>query len=335
MASLNLVLIFQEYLVSKINKMNSVLKITITLGLVTGSLFVLDNFYSSSLRSNKNTKADYVSSTKIDADVLIHGPCEPLWMINPEQLDEATGKKSYNLALSHSDFADNYLHLYLYLKSNKAPKLILLYVTPESMDKNFNTFNSYRFAQYIYDDTVAKVLSECDAEYYIRIWIPYFAYAYYNKQITFNALQGLKHKKDNRALPFFVNGFEPPAKITWDNHLEDMQSQYPQGYEFMIDSSRVKYLKKTIALAKQYGSKIILFESPVLSESLKSLKNREETITFINQLAAKENVDYILFKDENLSASRSNYISSLNLNPKGLVVFNDTLAKYIKNYFTY
>lgn len=313
--------------------MNLFLKITITLCLVAGSLFILDNFYSSSLRTNKNTKADYVTSTKIDADVLIHGPCEPLWMVNPKQLDAITGKKSYNLALSHSDFADNYLHLYLYLKNNKAPKLILLYVTPESMDKKFNTFNSYRFAQYMSDDTVAKVVSECDAEYYKKAFVPYFAYAYYNKQITFNAFQGLKHNKDKRALPFFENGFEPPAKITWDNHLEDMQSQYPQGFEFTIDSLRVKYLKKVIALAKQYGSEVILYESPVLTESLKSLKNREETISFIKLLAAKENVDYILFKDENLSSSRSNYISSLNLNEKALVVFNDTLAQFIKRHF--
>lgn len=313
--------------------MNLFLKITITLCLVAGSLFILDNFYSSSLRTNKNTKADYVSSTPIDADILIHGPCEPLWMVNPEQLDLVTGKKSYNLALSHSDFADNYLHLYLYFKNNKAPKLILLYVTPESMDKNFNTFNSYRFAQYMNDDTVAAVVNECDAEYYKNTRFPYFAYAYYNKQITFNALQGLKHSKDKRALPFFANGFEPPAKITWDNHLEDMQSQYPQGYEFKIDSLRVKYLKKIMELAKQHGSEVILYESPVLGESLKSLKNREETVSFIKLLAAKENVDYILFKDEDLSSSRNNYISSLNLNAKGLVVFNDTLAQFIKKYF--
>lgn len=313
--------------------MKLLFKITITICLVVVSLFTLDFFSTSFLHANRNTKADYVSTTKIDADILIHGPCEPLWMVNPAQLDSLTGFTSYNLALSHSDFADNYLHLYLYLKNNKAPKLILLYVTPESLDKKFNTFNSYRFAQFLKDDTVANVVYDCDADYYRKAFIPYFAFAYYNKQITFNALQGLKHKRDSRILPFFGNGFEPPAKITWDNHLEDMQSQYPQGYEFKIDSLRIKYLRKTIALAKQCGSEIVLYESPVLTESLKNLKNRDETISFIKQLAVKENVDYVLFKDENLSSSRANYISSLNLNSKGLIVFNDSLASYIKNYF--
>lgn len=313
--------------------MNLFLKITITLCLVAGSLFVLDNFFSSNLRANKNTKADYVSTNKIDAEILIHGPCEPLWMINPAQLDSITGKKSYNLALSHSDFADNYLHLYLYLKNNNAPKLILLYVTPESMDLKFNTFNSYRFAQFMDDEIVSKVVKECDESYYNKTSIPYFAYAYYNKQVTFNAMQGLKHKRDKRLLPFFANGFEPPAKIIWDNHLEDMKAQYPEGYEFKIDSGRVKYLKEIIKLAKTTGSKIVLYESPVLTESIGNLKNREEVISFVKDIAKQESIDYVVFKDEDLSSSRSNYISSLNLNAKGLIVFNDTLAQFIKSYF--
>lgn len=313
--------------------MKPFLKITITLGLVVGSLLLLDSFFYSNLRANKNTKADYVGTAKIDADVLIHGPCEPLWMVNPAQLDSLTGITSYNLALSHSDFADNYLHLYLYLKNNKAPKLILLYVTPESMDKNFNTFNSFRFAQFMSDDMVRGVVKECDANYYKVNRFPFMKYAYYNKYITFNMLQGAKHKTEIQRLPFFVNGFEPPAKITWDNHLEDMQSQYPNGYKFKIDSLRVKYLNKIIDLAKSHGSEMVLYESPVLKESLSSLSNREETLMFVKKIASKKNVQYVLFEDEKLSSSRENYISSLNLNSKGLVVFNDTLAHYIKTYF--
>jgi len=306
------------------------LKITITLILVVSSLFALDSFYYSGLRANKNTKADYVSTSKIDADIIIHGPCEPLWMVNPAQLDSITGFNSYNLALSHSDFADNYLHLYLYLKNNKTPKLLLLYVTPESMDKNFNTFNSYRFAQYINDNTISEVVKDCDPNYFKSVKVPFLQYAYYNKLITFNSIQGYKHRRENKQEPFFKNGFEPPAKITWDNHLEDMKSQYPQGYLFKIDSLRVKYLNKTIDLAKASGIKVILYESPVLTESLESLKNREQAITFITSLAKKKGIDYVLFKDENLSSSRDNYISSLNLNAKGLRVFNDSLAVYIK-----
>ncbi|HEY1040902.1 MAG TPA: hypothetical protein VGF30_15920 [Bacteroidia bacterium] len=278
---------------------------------------------------NRNTKAEYVQSKKIDADIVFHGPCEPLWMIDPAQIDPQIKKTSYNLALSHSDFADNYLHLYLYLENNKAPKYLFLYVTPESMDKKFNTFNTFRFANYTNDSLVAEVIKENDPAYYKWMNIPFMRFAYYNTYTSFNAVQGCKHYFNNKTEAYFPNGFEPPAKITWDNHLEDMQHQYPKGYSFIIDSLRVKYLHKTIELAQSKGVKVILYESPVLKESLSNLKNREDVVKLIDNIAWEHNAIYKQFDDLPLAESREYFISSLNLNLDGIKIFNDTLAGFI------
>jgi ABC-type Zn uptake system ZnuABC Zn-binding protein ZnuA len=91
----------------------------------------------------------------------------------------------------------------------------------------------------------------------------------------------------------------------------------------------LKYLKKIIQLAKSKKIKIILYESPVLAESLKHLKNREETILQIQKLAKETETDFVLFKNAQLSSSREYYISTLNLNQKGLKIFNDSLANYL------
>lgn len=279
---------------------------------------------------NNNIKSSYISQKNINTDVLIHGPCEPLWMVDPEQLNSVSKIKAYNLALSHSDFADNYLHLYLYLKNNKAPRILLLYVTPESMDKRFNAFNTYRFVPFLADDTIKDVIKEMDNDYYPYSFVPFIKYAFFNKQITFQVIQGLKHYYNKKNKPFFENGFEPPAKITWDNHLEDMQKQYPNGFEFKIDTMRLKYLKKIIQLAKSKNIKTILYESPVLTESLSNLKNRNEVIAQIHKVANDMNIVFVEFKNELLSSSRKYYISSLNLNQKGLKIFNDSLAIFLK-----
>ena len=292
-------------------------------------LFGLDYIYYSGLLNNKNLKSSYVSHNSINAEVLVHGPCEPLWMVNPAILDSVAQINVYNLALSHSDFADNYLHLHLYLKNNIPPKIVLLYVTPESIDKRFNAFNTYRFIPFLNDDTVKETLKEMDPDFFKFAKIPFIRYTYFNKQITFQALQGLKHFISKKQKPYFENGFEPPAKIVWDNHLEDMQKQYPNGFEFRIDSLRMKYLKKTISLAQSKNIKIILYESPVLTESLAHLKNREYVIAQLQRLASETKVDLILFKNDQLSSSREYYISSLNLNEKGLRIFNDSLAKFL------
>jgi len=309
-----------------LRNLNRILLLAFSLTVI---LFLLDVLFTFGLLHNKNLKSSYVSQQKINADILIHGPCEPLWMVDPEQLSEVTNLKTYNLALSHSDFADNYLHLYLYLKNNKSPKILLLYVTPESMDKRFNAFNTYRFLPFLNDETLQEVVKDVDPEFYYYSKLPFIRFAYFNKQITFQTIQGLKHFFTKKEKPFFENGFEPPAKITWDNHLEDMQKQYPEGFEFKIDSIRMKYLKKIIHFAKSKKIKTILYESPVLTESLNYLKNREETILQIQQLANELQTNYVLFKNEHLSSSRKYYISSLNLNQKGLEIFNDSLANFL------
>ncbi len=304
-------------------------KILLSIFCILIFLIGLTKLYDFALHQNVNLKAAYIQKEKVNADILIHGPCEPLWMISPAQLDKITGLKSYNLALSHSDFADNFLHLYFYLKNNKAPQYLFLYVTPESMDLNYNTFNTYRFASYLGDPVVDSVVQECDPAYYKWENIPFMKYAYYNTNINFDALQGLKHYATKRTIPYHADGYEPPIQVVWDNHLEEFIQLYPKGYNFKWDALREKYLCKTIALAQQHGIKVCLYESPVLKEALRYQPNREEICSRISDIAAKYGISYLSFEGMKIAASRNYYMSTLNTNLEGSRIFTDSLGKRI------
>ncbi|MCW3085630.1 MAG: hypothetical protein JWP12_2996 [Bacteroidetes bacterium] len=310
-------------------------KILLSLIILLLVLFGLSKLYDFALHQNVNLKAAYVQKEKINADILIHGPCEPLWMISPAQLDKITGLKSYNLALSHSDFADNYLHLYFYLKNNKAPEYLFLYVTPESMDLNYNTFNTYRFASYLGDPVVDSVVQECDPAYYKWSKIPFMKYAYYNTNINFDVLQGLKHYAGKRRIPYHADGYEPPMQVVWDNHLEEFIQLYPKGYNFKWDALREKYLCKTIVLAQQHGIRVCLYESPVLKEALPYQPNRKEILDRIKALADKYDVWYLKFEGMKIAESRKYYMSTLNTNSEGSRIFTDTLGKRINGIINY
>ena len=123
------------------NELKMRVKIFLFVAVLLASMWGLDVLYTFALLHNQNLKLTSVATHPRNAELLIHGPCEPLWMVSPELIDPHTGISSYNLALSHSDFADNYLHLYLYLKQNHAPEYLFLFVTPESFDVRFNTLN--------------------------------------------------------------------------------------------------------------------------------------------------------------------------------------------------
>jgi hypothetical protein len=305
-------------------------KIIVSLLIIWLSAIGLNQLYDFALAQNCNIKTSYIQKQKINADILIHGPCEPLWMIYPKVLDSYTGVKSYNLALSHSDFADNYLHLYLYLKNNKAPQYLFLYVTCESMDYKYNTFHTYRFAQYVGDSVVDLVLKENDSAYYKWTKIPFMKYAYYSNNINFDVLQGLKHYYTHKTSPLFADGYEPPYQRVWDNHFDNFIQLYPKGYEFQWGLLREKYLRKIIELAQSKNIKVILYESPVLQEALNYQPNRPEIVAKIKSVASEYGVNYVQFQNMKMAKHRKYYTSALNTSMEGAQIFTDSLGKYIK-----
>jgi len=294
-------------------------------------LFVLQFIFSFGIKHNINIKASYVSSHKINADVLILGPCEPLWMVAPDIITKKTKLACYNLANSHSDFADNYLHLHLYLQNNKTPEYLLLFVTPESFDLNYNTFYSYRFSSFLNDTIIANTVKECDKGFYTWTKIPFMQYAYYSHQTFFNVLQGWKHYLTKKALPYYTDGFEPPAKIVWDNHYENLKKKYPKGYSFTLDSLREKYLYKTLFLCKEKHIKVIMYESPILRETTANQPNRADFTRQINFIAKNMDFPFISFQNLSMVEDKKQYISPMVTNLQGSYLFSDTLAGYLNS----
>lgn len=293
-------------------------------------LFGLEKTYHFLLFQNKNIKASYVLTEPINADLLIHGPCEPLWMLNPTQLDTLTNIKSYNLALSHSNFADNYIHLNLYLKNNKKPDYLLLYVTPESMDERFNTFNTYRFAHLMSDTLVANIVKEFDPDYKRFAFFPFVKYAYYSNFTNFKALQGFKHCLKKRKLPFHPNGYEPPVAQDWHFSMKSFIDLYPEQVEFVWSKRREKYLRKIIAYAKAQNIPVVLYESPVFEAAKTHQVNRYEMLNRIQNLADELNVPLWLFDDLEMAKDQRNFFSTLNTTVRGSEIFTDTLGRYFK-----
>jgi hypothetical protein len=198
------------------------------------------------------------------------------------------------------------------------------------MDKKYNTFNTYQFAAFLDDPIVSKVVEECDPDYSRWVQIPFMKYAYYNNKVNFAAVQGFKHYFSGRKIPYNADGYEAPVQVVWDNHLEEFIQLYPHGYNFEWESLREKYLCKIIELAQSIGSKVILYESPVLKEALKYQPNRDLVVEKISGIAKKYGIEYVQFSDMEIAGSRKYFMSTLNLNLEGSAIFTDSLGRYIR-----
>jgi hypothetical protein len=303
---------------------------------------LFNSVYRISLEHNVNLKASYIQRQRIDAEVLFHGPCEPLFTINPAYLESKWNKKVYNLSLDHSDFADNYLHLYLYLKSNKVPEYLFLYVTPESFDLHYNTFHTYRFIPFMNDSLVEATVNDCDSNYAEWSNLPLLKYTYFGNRLNLLALQGFKHLVSGRDSAYFVNGYEdhkqnpltfmdgeiPNDSLLWGNLPS--ANKYPLGVSFTWNENRARYFAKVLDLATSKGIKTILYESPSYLAVVETQPDRLDFLLKTRKIAHKYDVPYWIFDDTEISDLHQNFVSPQIMNSKASVQFMDILYERIK-----
>lgn len=299
-------------------------KIIYSLVLLLILLIALEWTYGFFLRQNKNLKSSYVASEKINADVLIIGDCVPMYMHPP---DEYIGLRSFNLATNHSSFAEHLAHFHLYLKNNIPPKFIFIYVNNKTMDGSFNTYNTFLFSQFLSDPLIDSITAVEDPEYYKLSYIPFMKYAFYNRFVNFNTVQGVSHFVKDKKKPYYDNGYIRLQNSEWDHYFERFARQYPNGKKFDWSMKEESYLRRIISIAKERGITVIFYEPPVLGEILPYFRNKEEirakAISFANDLQ----VDYWRFDTMSISDSREYFFTIFNTNGKGSVIFTKALSK--------
>jgi hypothetical protein len=310
--------------------MRSLLHITVWFAALVLLLSGLSEAAGFGLRKNRNLKLSAAENAGPAVDLLFLGPCEPLWSLSPALIRSHTGLSSYNLSLSNSDFADNYLHLYLYLKNNPAPRSLFVYVTPASFDSSVNAFNTFRFAPYLDDSVVREVIEDCDPRYYSWVWFPYMRYAYYNAEINFNVVQGYKHFFTGRQQAYYSDGYEPPQETVAGVRNGVFVRELQDTVRYSWDPSRERYLRKIIRLARSKGIYVYLYESPVIQEAMVLEKDRRMFVGRIETLARQENAGYRRFEKLGRSPERNFFNAPRNLNRKGVLIFADTFAGYLK-----
>ena len=317
-------------------------KLTILLLLVMAAVFALDHLLYFGLSHNLNLKASYVGQGKVRAEALVLGPCEPLFTIDPDYLEKKLSCPVYNLSLNHSDFADNYLHFYLFLKSNPAPKMLLLYVTPESFDLRFNTFHAYRFAPFLADSIVSATIGELDSNYAPWIRLPLLRYTYFGRMLLFPALQGLKHWNSGKQKPYLSKGYEQhrpavspffdPARksdsLLFDVQLDEFGNTPEDAADktFIWNATREKYFVKIMDLARTKGVQVIVYESPGFSGILRTQRNRLAFLQKIDSLCNSKGSAYWCFDHLATCGARANFISPLMMKSAASQNFMDTLS---------
>ncbi len=283
----------------------------------------MEKLYDFLLSNNLYIKQTYIRKKKINADIIILGNCIPATTLNPRDIEEITHLKTYNLAQDHSNLTDNYLSYHIYLKYNKPPKIIALYLGPETFDNSLNKFNTFRFANFVDDTLVSNTIQTTDHNFYKWSKIPFIKYGYYNNQIHFSALQGAIHFLTKRNKILSENGY-----LEQDEN-EQFLTTYKKGYKFKWDKNQENQLIKLNDLALKTNTKLIFYESPMYIHKNTDQPNRVEIIMKIEKLSKKLNRPY--FRIKNSRIPKSNFRTNVKLKGDAKINFNKKLANFLLN----
>lgn len=307
------------------------LKILSSLVLALAGLFLLELFVRFGLSNNKNFKISYIQTQRIDADMLAHGSCENEKMLDPSIVEQYIPLNVYNLALNHSDFADNYIFLYEYLKHQKKPKSVLIFAIPESFDSTkTNVFNTYRFAHLIKDPVVKEVVEEMDTNYARISCVPFIQYSFYSNFIFYKALDGWFRLLKGDTSTSWPTGYDAP--VFSFQKPEKIRDEDRKSVFFYWSKKREKYFIKTIELLQQEGIKVIVYNSPIYYEALTLQSNRQDMINKIDSICRQYQVSYFRFDTLSMRYDAKNYYNS---SPSTFPGYNTTLAgnAIFNNYF--
>lgn len=294
--------------------------------ILLGVLYGLENRYTYYLQQNVNLQSSFTTNHAINADILFLGNCNPSAILCPEVIDSITHLRSYNLAETDADFAENYLALHLYLQNNPPPKFLFIYLAPESFDPNYNRFNVTRYAHFLSDSIVNQTIGEMDSDYYRWTFLPFMRYGYYNEQVHFKALQGFKHSRNTDIQPYFKDGFEVGISHQF------YKPSYPNNYAFGSSRQRLAYFFQIIRLAKEHHIQIIGFESPFWLETDQNLPNLATRRAEIQNLLR---IDSLPFLDLSSSKgyTKSDFSSTITLTGTKSLVFSRNFADTILSRF--
>jgi hypothetical protein len=160
-------------------------------------------------------------------------------------------------------------------------------------------------------------------------------YAYYNSNISFPILQGVKHYWNNKHLPYLLDGYDSPFKI-----IKEFKPRYKDLYRnqqgFKWSLKREKYLSKIIKLCQNSKIQLVLFDPPSLLLNFKKHQNNRLSIRKkIEKIAFKNNIPFWSYDTLNICHEKEKFISNYHLVETESIKFNKTLAQSIKRKIKY
>jgi hypothetical protein len=297
----------------------SLIKVSVFFGMVTMLALALDSFLDTQMKQLKYEDASVwneISRGGIDADIIIIGSSRAATHIDPKLITDSTGKTCYNLGMMGHNFFLEYARYNFYLKYNKAPKLIILSLDYESLQRRPDLFNHTQFIAYLNDAIIADATQQYVGFSKYDYQLPLLKYVG-EQTLIFSLVKNYFYPQTN--LPDRINGFYA-RDFQWNADVNKTLDTL-KPYTVSPDRLSLDFFDAFLNRCKQQNIEVIFVHTPNHPLGQQKVLNRVQIIDLYQNYAQRFKIPFLDYAQDTMCMNKAYFMNSTHLNKYGADVF--------------
>ena len=288
--------------------------------------FVLDVVLTKSLKRSR--RSDYavwndLFNSKINSDIVIYGGSRAFAHFNPKIIEDSLGLNTYNLGINGHNFYMEYLRHKILLKYNKKPKLIILSLDYNTLQKGKDLYNSKQFLPYLKDPDVRTATSTYNGFDYFDYHLPLIRYTGRTKELGY-AMSSLVHPGSKTS--DYYKGHKGRTK-QWSEGV-DAILESTKKITISFDSATVILFESFIKETIKAGINLIFVYTPEQIKGQKFVLNRDQMFSLFHYFSDTYHIPFYDYSNDSICYNKQYFYNSAHLNAEGADLFT---REFIKN----
>ena len=305
--------------------------------LFTGSLLLLwvlgyiaDRIYISKWKQFSFCKIDACLKDTTKYDILFLGDSRVQQGINPYEVDQTSGLRSFNLGYPGGDARLMHLFATQYIRNHPAPQFVFINVDEYAVIPSEVYKETYFLLFYLSNDSVNRIMKDNGYNTTLVKSLPFTKYCYFNEYNRMSIIAPGLNKTDNLFDTFSYKGFTPLNPAMKKAISVNPTEGFYEGWEkFRSNDTSIHYLENMILALSAANTKVILYYPPT-TDSLNAFDRLRKSVAIQTgmDLSKKYGVPYIEFHRVP-GYPDSLFYDRYHLNKSGAAVFSAELGRII------
>lgn len=300
--------------------------------------YPLDFFISYNLKKSNASNGELqvwndIYTGEAGCDVAVYGSSRAALHINPQILEDSLHRRAYNFGFIGYSFWMEYLRHSEFFKYNAKPKQIIVSLDVFSLTNKLNVlYEADQFLPFLLANGDMQSYASKSAGYSVNGYTKFDCYLpllrYVGKRESLlNSVENM-FNPEIEVYKMRKRGFVPRDK-DWDDEFDE--KLYPRKQiRVTFEPKAVELFEKFINECKNSNIDLIFVYTPEYIERREWVTNRNDVINLYKEFAAKYNLVFLDYSDDEMSYDKKFFFDSFHLNAKGADVFTTKLAAELK-----